>query len=176
MPVETWWDIGWRDPCSIWFVQRTKSGQLRAIDYYEQNLSGLDHYAKVLQDRPYVYSRHYVPHDAKKGEVGSGMTLVEQGSKLGLKMTVQPIARLEAGIQATRALIGRMVFDARKCERGIDALTMYKYNYDMEKKILSAKPVHDWASHGADALRTGVGTKDIVNRRERPELPQVAIL
>ena len=73
-------------------------------------------------------------------------------------------------------LVGTMVFDAKKCERGIDALTMYKYNYDMEKKILGAKPVHDWASHGADALRTGAGTKDTAHRRERPELPQVAII
>ena len=79
-------------------------------------------------------------------------------------------------IQATRAMLGRMVFDAKKCERGIDALTMYKYEYNMERKILSAKPVHDWASHGADALRTGVGTRDMTQRRERPELPQVAII
>lgn len=175
LQVETWWDLGWRDPCSIWFIQRTKSGQLRAIDYYEQNLSGLDHYAKILQDKKYVYSKHYAPHDAAKGELGSGMTLIDQASKLGLRLTVQPMTKLEAGIQAARALIGKMVFDAKKCERGIDALTMYKYEYNMERKMLSAKPVHDWASHGADALRTGIGTKG-TERRERPELPQVAIL
>ena len=176
LQVETWWDIGWRDPCSIWFIQRTKSGQLRAIDYYEQNLSGLDHYAKVLQDKKYVYSKHYAPHDAAKGELGAGMTLVDQASKLGLKFTVQPVTTLEAGIQATRAIIGRMVFDTKKCERGINCLTMYKYEYSMERKMLNAKPVHDWASHGADALRTGVGTKDTAHKRDRPEVPQVAIL
>lgn len=174
LPVETWWDLGWRDPCAIWFIQRTKAGQLRAIDYYEQNLSGLDHYAKVLQDKKYTYSRHYAPHDAAKGELGSGTTLVDQASQLGLKMTVQPMTRLEAGIQATRALIGKMVFDGRKCARGIEALTMYRYEYDMEKKRLSAKPVHDWASHGADALRTGIGAKGV--KRERPELPEVAVI
>jgi hypothetical protein len=81
LQVETWWDLGWRDPCAIWFVQRSKGGQLRAIDYYEQSLSGLDHYAKVLQEKGYVYSRHYAPHDAAKGELGSGMTLVDQASK-----------------------------------------------------------------------------------------------
>jgi hypothetical protein len=176
LQVETWWDLGWRDPCAIWFIQRTRSGQLRAIDYYEQSLSGLDHYARVLQERKYVYSRHYVPHDAGKGELGSGITLIEQASKLGLKLTRMPMTRLEAGIQATRAMIPKMVFDAKRTERGIQALTMYKYEYDQEKKRLSAKPVHDWASHGADALRTGAGTKGKEHKRERPPLPEVAIV
>lgn len=181
LPVETWWDLGYRDPTAIWFIQRSKAGQLRAIDYYEQNLSGLDHYASILQDRKgssgkkYIYSRHYVPHDAAKGEIGSGMTLIDQAAKLGLRMTKMPMTKLEAGIQATRAIIPKMVFDANKCQRGIDALTMYKYEYDMEKKILSTKPVHDWASHGADALRTGAGTKG-TEKRERPPLPEVAVI
>ncbi len=175
-PVETWWDLGWRDPCAIWFIQRTKSGQLRAIDYYEQSLSGLDHYARILQSKNYVYSRHYVPHDAAKGELGSGMTLIDQASNLGLKMVKMPQTGLESGIQATRAIIPKLVFDAKKCERGIHALTMYKYEYNQERKILSAKPVHDWASHGADALRTGAGIRGVEHKRERPELPEVAVI
>lgn len=174
-PVETWWDLGYRDSTAIWFIQRSKGGEIRAIDYYEQNLAGLDHYAKVLHKKGYLYSRHLVPHDAAKGEIGSGMTLIDQGAKLGLRLTKVPMTKLEAGIQSTRVMIPKMLFDAKKCERGIHALTMYKYEYDMEKKILSTKPVHDWASHGADALRTGAGTKSAA-KRERPPLPEVAVI
>lgn len=176
MRVETWWDLGYRDPCAIWFIQRTRSGQLRAIDYYEQNLAGLDHYAKVLQNKPYIYSRHHVPHDAAKGEIGSGVTLVQQAEKLGLRMEVMPQTGLEAGINATRAMMPRIVFDATKCERGIDALTQYHYHWDESRNVLSPRPLHDWTSHGADALRTGAGIRGDSDRKPRPEVPRVAVV
>lgn len=176
-PVETWWDIGWSDPCAIWFVQRTKSGLVRAIDYYESRLQGLDHYAQILGQRGYVYSRHLAPHDAAKGELGSGRTLVEMAGELGLKFEVQPRTELEAGIAATRALIGNMVLDAKKCARGIDSLTNYRYKYDETTKALSRRPEHDWASHGADALRTGSGAKGPEHKRKyRRDLPRVAVI
>lgn len=175
LPVETWWDLGYRDPCSIWFVQRTRHGELRVIDYYEANLAGLDHYTQVLQDKPYTYSHHLVPHDAAKGEVGTGATLVEQAAKLGLKLSVQPMTTLETGIKSTRTMLGRMVFDAKKCERGIDGLTQYRYEWNQERHTLSPKPLHDWCSHPADALRTGAYFEPKQQRRKR-HLPEVNII
>ena len=158
--VETWWDLGYRDYTSIWFVQRV-GGKLHAIDYYENNLAGLDHYAKVLQERGYVYGRHLVPHDAGKGEVGTGKTLVQQAAELGLRLDRQALTPLVAGINATRPIINRMWFDSEKCARGIDALTNYRYQWDERKHTMSPTPLHDWASHGADALRTGAVAPDI---------------
>jgi phage terminase large subunit len=43
--------------------------------------------------------------------------------------------------------------DAKKCARGIDALRLYRADYDDKLQALRAQPVHDWASHGADAFR-----------------------
>jgi len=175
LTVETWWDLGYRDPTSIWFVQRTKAGELRVIDYHEGTLAGLDYYAKKLQEKGYVYSDHLAPHDAAKGELGTGTTLVDQAASLGLKFTVRPITSLDSGIKATRSMISRMLFDAKRCERGIDGLTQYRYNWDQQSHILSQKPVHDWCSHPADALRTGASYEPRKHRR-RPELPQVSII
>lgn len=159
-PVETWWDLGYRDPTAIWFVQRV-GASLHAIDYYENNLAGLDHYVEVLQGKGYVYSQHLVPHDAGKGEVGTGTSLVEQGQALGVKLDRQALTPLMHGINATRPIIGRMRFDSKRCERGIDALTNYRYEWNDARHTLSPKPLHDWSSHGADALRTGAMAKDI---------------
>jgi hypothetical protein len=62
--VETWWDLGIGDSTAIWFVQR--SGQkVNVIDYYEMTGEGLPHYAKILEERGYVYSQHVAPHDIK---------------------------------------------------------------------------------------------------------------
>lgn len=167
-PVETWWDLGYRDPCAIWFIQRI-DGKLHAIDYYENNLSGIDHYAKVLQDKGYVYSQHLVPHDAAKGEVGSGKTLIEQGSSLGLTLTKQHQTPLISGINATRPLISRMWFDAEKCQRGIDGLIQYRYEWNEARNTLSATPLHDWCSHPADALRTGAGVTTVVGQARQAQ-------
>ena len=167
LPVETWWDLGYRDPCAIWFIQRD-GPELNAIDYYENNLAGIDHYVKVLQERGYVYSRHLVPHDAAKGEPGSGKSLIDQAGALGLRMEKQPQAPLIPGINATRPVIRRMRFDSEKCERGIDALTNYRYEWNEARHTLSAAPLHDWASHGADALRTGALTRATMAMESEP--------
>ena len=87
--------------------------------------------------------------------MGSGKSLVAQAAQLGLRMEKQPQGPLIPGINATRPVINRMWFDSKKCERGIDALTNYRYEWDEKKHTMSPKPLHDWASHGADALRTG---------------------
>jgi phage terminase large subunit len=40
-----------------------------------------------------------------------------------------------------------------KCERGIDALKLYRSEWDDKLNALKPRPVHDWASHAADAFR-----------------------
>ena len=43
-------------------------------------------------------------------------------------------------------------FDEHRCALRIDALTNYRYNVDEETKEFSDEPLHDWASHAADAF------------------------
>jgi hypothetical protein len=44
-------------------------------------------------------------------------------------------------------------FDAEKCARGIDALKLYRAQYDDKLQALRPRPVHDWTSHAADSFR-----------------------
>lgn len=173
--VETWWDLGWRDETAIWFIQRKPNGALCAIDYEEDHLRPLSHYVKLVSSKPYVYSQHLAPHDVEKGELGSGKTIKEQGADLGLKFTTQQRTSLEAGISATRQMLPIMYIDAKNCELGIEALSTYRYEWDEDKRRLSPKPVHDWASHGADALRTGARSKE-KRRQKRPQPNEVAVI
>src|SRR3546814_1594099 len=62
-PVVTTWDLGLNDSMAICFWQQVGM-EMRLIDYYENSGEGWGHYAKVLSDRGYNYSRHYMPHDA----------------------------------------------------------------------------------------------------------------
>jgi phage terminase large subunit len=40
-----------------------------------------------------------------------------------------------------------------KCRRGLDALKLYRSDYDDRLQVLRPGPVHDWTSHAADAFR-----------------------
>jgi phage terminase large subunit len=43
---------------------------------------------------------------------------------------------------------------AIRCERGIEALRQYRREWNDSLKDWFKAPLHDWSSHGADALRT----------------------
>ncbi len=72
-------------------------------------------------------------------------------------MTARPSAlqAVDDGINAVRNLIPRSWFDRTKCERGLEALRNYRRDWNDQMGTFKPKPRHDWASHGADAARTG---------------------
>lgn len=151
-PVETAWDLGVRDSTAIWFVQRV-GAEVRVIDYYENRGEGLPHYVNEINRRGYAYARHIGPHDLEQREWGAGMSKRLIAEQHGLIFDVAPKLSIEDGINAARGLLPRCVFDKVKCERGIEALNHYSYEWDEEKDVFSATPVHDWSSHGASAFR-----------------------
>jgi phage terminase large subunit len=153
-PVETWWDLGVGDSTAIWFVQRV-GPEIRLIDYYEMTGEGLPHYAKVLQEKSYVYSQHVAPHDIVVRELGTGKSRLEVARELGLTFIVAPRLGIDDGINAVRALLPRAWIDAERCGPGVEALRQYRKDFDERLKIFRDHPRHDWTSHAADALRTG---------------------
>jgi hypothetical protein len=55
--VHTAWDIGVHDSTTIIFFQ-TIGQTVRIIDCYENSKEGLEHYASVIQNKPYLYGTH----------------------------------------------------------------------------------------------------------------------
>jgi len=160
LPVDTWWDLGIGDSTAIWFSQRAGLEQ-HLIDYYECNGEGLAHYAKVLQDKGYVYGSHWAPHDIAARELGTGKSRLEVARGLGLNFKIAPRLSVEDGIESVRNLLPRCWFDAEKCRQGLRALKSYHRDFNEQRQSYLPHPVHDWASHGADAFRTGaVSLKD----------------
>ena len=152
--VWTAWDLGVDDSTAIWFVQISRGGEWRFIDYIEDSGAGLDHYARLLSQRPYVYEMHILPHDAAVRELGSGRSRIETLHELGVRPT--RIVRQHSvadGINAVRMVLPRAWFDAAKCAAGIRALRNYRREWNENAQTWRASPVHDHASHGADAAR-----------------------
>lgn len=154
VPVNTYWDLGVGDATSIWFVQFIDS-KIHIIDYLESNGKGLDHYAKELQLKPYIYGEHYAPHDIKIREYGSGLSRVETARGLGINFRITPKLSIEDGINAARILLSRCYFNSSNdsVKLGLSALKQYHRKYNEELRVYDNKPLHDWSSNGADAFR-----------------------
>ncbi len=168
--VWTAWDIGVNDSTAIWFYQIYHGG-MNIIDYYEASSVGVDHYADVLEAKPYRYAYALVPFDARVKEWGSGRTRLEQMLSLKLKPWVVPHHSLMDGINAARVTLPIVRFDKEKCAQGLAALREYRAKYDEERKVLLPTPEHNWASHGADAFRyLAMGWKKA--KEEEPPKPE----
>jgi phage terminase large subunit len=75
-------------------------------------------------------------------------------ASLGLNnITLAPMHRIEDGINGARVFIPKCWFDAEKCARGVDALKLYRSDYDEKLRVFRPGPLHDWTSHAADAFR-----------------------
>lgn len=155
-PVDTYWDLGTssaHDTNSIWFVQQ-QGNTVLLIDYEQASNQGAAYFADLLGKKGYVYRRHYATQpDLDEKSWGTGKTREEEAEAFGLTFTGVPKHPLITGIQAVRSLIPRCYFDAERCRQGLNALRSYRREWDEQKKMFHDRPVHDWASHGADAFR-----------------------
>jgi hypothetical protein len=152
--VYTGWDLGIDDSTAIWFMQLVGQ-EVHAIDYMEVTGKGLPFIVGEVLKKPYSYAAHFLPHDAGARELGTGKTRQEILAKLGLK-NVQVVSRqkVEDGIEAVRGLLARMWMDQDACGYGIETLKSYERVFDSKEGVFKLKPRHNWASHGADAMRT----------------------
>jgi phage terminase large subunit len=150
--VSTFWDIGWADMTSIWFVQTIPGGEVRVIDFYQDCQKPIDHYVEVLQNKGYVYRDHWLPHDAEnKNMTGKSVKDIMQNMNLPVRIT--PRLSISEGINAARMLMNRCYFDQNRCAEGLQALRHYRYDVNPDTKMFSDKPLHDQHSHASDAWR-----------------------
>lgn len=176
VPVETYWDLGIGDTTSIWFIQNV-AREYHVIDHLEASGAGLDYFVKQLKEKEYIYYEHVLPHDAGARELGTGKTREETLKDYwpGIRTRILPRQDVDDGIHSVRMLFDRCWFDAEKCKRGIDALRSYEKKWDAKQKIFSVKPLHNWASHSADAFRTfAMGVESPERRNSRQNLPDTA--
>lgn len=152
--VNTAWDLGYGDSCSIIFYQCI-GNEIHIIDYHEGHGEGLPYYAGILKDKPYIYADHFAPHDIDSHAFSNGLSAREVGAGLGIKFITLPTLklRLEDGIEAVRGIFPRVYIDETKCAYLIKCLENYRKEFDMKMETYKDRPRHDKWSHGADAMR-----------------------
>ncbi len=157
LQVHTFWDLGIGDAMTIWFIQAVGK-EIRAINYYENNGEGMAHYISYLdrfaREHNVSYGVHFAPHDIEARELMSGRSRKNTAMDMGIIFqTVPRVTNIADGIEATRKIFPRVWFDKDRCELGINALASYRREYNEKLDAYSDRPVHDWASNGADAFR-----------------------
>jgi len=152
IPVHCAFDLGIGDSTAILFYQ-VVGKEIRIIHAEEHSGEGIAFYVNLLRNKPYKYGTFYLPHDAEVRELGTGKSRLEVMHSLGLKPTVIiPAQSVDDGIQAVRSVFPRLWIDERLGDF-IEAITQYRKEYDEDKRVFKNKPLHDWSSHYADALR-----------------------
>lgn len=189
--VYTSWDLGKSDSTAIWFWRIRDRRKLvgdryvpvrtvDVIDYYENHGQGLGHYFEVIEGRGYQYRTHFLPHDARAETLATQQTVVERCvQRWGAEhVAITPQIGLDDGIDAGRWLLeeeqGTRIHErcgvaGRFDYSGLDVLRSYRFEWDEKNQCFSRVPVHNFASHGADAWRYLAVVAKQIEIATRPE-------
>lgn len=151
IPVHTVWDLGYNDQTVIVMVQRVAS-ELRVIDVLIRRFTTYDDDVMELRQRPYLWGTDWLPHDARhKLKTANGRSAEMIVAGMGRTVRIVELADVEDGIKLTRSTMRRLWVDKR-CADWMNSIKRYRRHKSSDGKSTGA-PVHDDASHGADALR-----------------------
>ncbi len=166
-PVETYWDLGYADQVAIWGVQRTPF-EIRLIRFFSGSHQAIEYYLQQMQTWGYVFGTVVLPWDGGTRSLGTGKSIQELIAAKGFKVRVNRQLKVADGINAVRTIFPQMFFDSTLCADGLQYLRRYQWGPGSALGQERREPLHDDASHAADALRTlAVGIRE-------PERPKAA--
>lgn len=159
LPVNTFWDLGVRDTNTIILHQRYGS-QDRFVKAFGGTGQGMEHWWATLEgwreDNRVKWGAHYLPHDGEQRIQGRQVftrSQILQGLGATNVKSVPRVATIQVGIDILRSKMLDYYIDEEGCETLLSALDAYQYVWDDVAQVFSREPLHNWASHWADALR-----------------------
>lgn len=173
-PVDTFWDLGYADRVAIWAAQRTPF-EIKVLRYFEGDHQAIDYYLREIQTWGYVLGTCYLPWDGGTKQLGTGRSIEELMRAKGFKVQVNRQTHVADGINAVRTIFPQLYFDAGLCSDGLGYLRRYQWGPVTALGVARREPLHDDASHPADALRTlAMGIKEPTGpkpqQKQRPAL------
>lgn len=157
-PLYVAMDIGVNDLSVLIFFQ-VVHGEIRVIDYYENNNKGVDHYAKfLLQDKPYMYHTIFLPHDSVKRDPLDVVNSYEREfrklfSGTNTQFRVLKRSDKQELISYAKNKFSRCVFNLNKVKPLLDKLSKYRKRWHEPTGRYLEEPLHDANSNYADAFQ-----------------------
>lgn len=151
LKTHTVWDLGWNDDTSILLVQKAAS-EVRVIGHISGSQRTLADYVQDLKALPYQWGTDFLPHDGASKSIQTGRSPAEILTALGRNVQIGARLDPEQGIQAARLMFPRCYFDKPSTVSLMDSLKRYRRAMNARTGSFGA-PLHDDASHDADAFR-----------------------
>lgn len=175
IPVHTVWDLGIGENLAVGFYQKPSAREIHMIDYWQGNeKDGLPEAARMLQQKPYIYGKHFAPHDIKAVEQGTGKTKHETAKALGIDFEIVEDIGVDNGINAGQLMFARLWVDEKNCDYWLDAISQYHQTWDEKRGMFLEHPYHDWTSHPADVHRYASVVEDKMSN-EKPKFKSSAV-
>jgi phage terminase large subunit len=185
LPVHRVWDLGWNDLMAVIMVQKPHPSALNVINYIEESHITYAELLAAMDQLRYVWGTDWMPHDAVDHDPKSGTSAQKLLTQYRRKVMIIPKSDPEARIRAARMMFPRVYVDNSKFDTPPDRpdrllgaahlmerLKRYKRNVPRTTQEPTG-PVHDIASHGADAWG---GMAEIVDRiRNEGEMPTATV-
>jgi len=187
------WDLGHNDSTVVWIYQQLPNGRVRLIDVLEGSGVGIDWYIRKLREKPYLYVDHIWPHDGGHGNIRDigGNTLSANAKQLGLRplRILDRDPTVNQGINAVRQLLPLCEFNTEplafndetieqakeRMERALNALRLYRREWNEKLQRFNDHPLHDWTSNTADSMRyLARGRKPFPDEQMRAGRPSTA--
>lgn len=156
--VHTSWDIGRNDMTSIWFWQDI-NGLAQFVHYYENSGEWVKFYLDYIDDwskkHGVMMGTHYMPHDGDRKSFWTPGGSVDVMSGLDFHPAIVSRGKNKIEIiNAARRKMAMCAFDENGCKIGIGHLRRYRKAIDEKLGVWKNEPLHDEASHAADAYMT----------------------
>lgn len=151
-PVHAAVDLGYSDAMVAIFSQ-TIANQERLLLARAWQRTSIPEMLEDWRALPFPVASVILPHDAKVRELGSGQTRQEIFASHGLATHLVPNQSIHEGINQVREMLPLAWMDAEGCRMLREAIAAYRADYDEVRRAFATRPLHDWSSHWADALR-----------------------
>lgn len=171
-PVSLFWDVG-RDGMVCWVMQEVMQ-EKRFIDVLHWTGKTASDASVDLQRLPYTFDCFYLPHDAtdKSAATNVSVSAVFKQYFPNVRQVIVPRVQHKIDdINYVRDLLGEVYIHATKCAEGIRQLGVYRKTWIERLGVFDDTPVHDDASHYADAIMQVRGYKQ---RKAKEDFPYVA--
>lgn len=155
MKVHTVWDLGVGKNMRVGFYQRdTTINRIYRIDHLiGEGSEGLPELIAKVKKKPYIYGKHFAPHDIEATDVGTGKTRMEAARALDFTFSMVPDQTLEDGINAVPLFLDRLFINRETNREWLKSMKNYGREWDEKRGMYKDEPLHNWASHDADETR-----------------------